>query len=521
MKRITKICICLLALVVFYSVTVFASEDDNTGFCSGDSGSYAVYTYDVGTLIITGKGTIDGLKIPDTIKEEMKTLSIGEGITKIHHSSFWNSKKLTKVVLPNSLREIEDSAFERASFLREINLPDKLTRIGKDAFRYCSSITSLTLPKGLKSIGISAFEGCSNISNKLVIPDSVEEIGGYAFFNCRSIPSVKLPARMLVIPEGLFYGCRNLSEITWPDHVLGIESMAFNYCNLTSIDIPSDVMDIGHFAFEDNKTSSIKLPSSVLKIGEDAFRSSAGTLDVYYDGYESQFNKIKLCVLGDNTTSSLSIYEILYYVYRGEQYASHYNLEEDCVTINNNRGATIARSFSIEGGYFDENVTIHFGKEVKTPASAPASSQAANEAPAQTQKQQSQPSQGPALKTVQDPQSQPSQGPASKAVQDPITIDKVASSVKAKAKKNKVTVSWKKIKKNKSGKELLKKIKSIQVQYSTDPQFKQNLGTKTIGKKKTKVKLKLERKTQYYVRVRYVGVDGVSAWSMVKMVKTK
>ena len=106
-------------------------------------------------------------------------------------------------------------------------------------------------------------------------------------------------------------------------------------------------------------------------------------------------------------------------------------------------------------------------------------------------------------------------------VKEPITISKTPSSVKAKTKKNKVTVSWKKIKKNKAGKKLLKQIKSIQVQYSTDKAFKQNVKTKTVGKKKTKVTLKLQKKTTYYIRVRYKGANGFSKWSKVKRVKTK
>ena len=106
-------------------------------------------------------------------------------------------------------------------------------------------------------------------------------------------------------------------------------------------------------------------------------------------------------------------------------------------------------------------------------------------------------------------------------VKESITISKVPASVKAKVKKNKVTVSWKKIKKNKAGKKLLKLIKSIQVQYSTDPKFKQNVKTKTVGRKKTKVTLKLGKKTTYYFRVRYKGANGFSKWSKTKKAKTK
>ena len=122
--------------------------------------------------------------------------------------------------------------------------------------------------------------------------------------------------------------------------------------------------------------------------------------------------------------------------------------------------------------------------------------------------------------------SQPSAGsqtesPTPAIVQEPITIEKAPASVKVKVKKNKVTVDWKKIKKTKKTKKLLGKIKFVQVQYSTDPSFKERVINKRLGKKKTKATLRLEKKTIYYIRVRYVGKDGVSKWSKKKKVKTK
>ena len=93
--------------------------------------------------------------------------------------------------------------------------------------------------------------------------------------------------------------------------------------------------------------------------------------------------------------------------------------------------------------------------------------------------------------------------------------------MKPKAAKNgKATASWKKIKKTKA---LLKQIKGIEVQYSTDPTFTADVQTRKLGKKKTKVVLKkLQKKTVYYVRASYTdGAGGVSDWSKVKKVKTK
>ena len=105
-----------------------------------------------------------------------------------------------------------------------------------------------------------------------------------------------------------------------------------------------------------------------------------------------------------------------------------------------------------------------------------------------------------------------------------ITILSVPKSVKAKAKKNKVTVSWGKIKKSKKTKALLAQIQGIELQYSTDPFFPtDNFVKLPLSKKKTKYVLKgLQRKSVYYVRVRYTdGAGGYSAWSKVKKVKTK
>ena len=96
-------------------------------------------------------------------------------------------------------------------------------------------------------------------------------------------------------------------------------------------------------------------------------------------------------------------------------------------------------------------------------------------------------------------------------------ITAVPSSVKTKVKKNKVTVSWMKI----TDKLLLKKTKSIQIQYSTNKKFKKKVVTKSAGKDKTKITLKLKKKKTYYIRVRYKGTKGNSKWSAVKKVKTK
>ena len=89
------------------------------------------------------------------------------------------------------------------------------------------------------------------------------------------------------------------------------------------------------------------------------------------------------------------------------------------------------------------------------------------------------------------------------------------TSVKVKAGKRKATVSWKKLSKKQK-----MQVKSIQVQYSTDKTFFANAKIKNVRKTKTSVTLKLKYR-DYYIRVRFVGEDGVSKWSKVRKVRTK
>ena len=96
-----------------------------------------------------------------------------------------------------------------------------------------------------------------------------------------------------------------------------------------------------------------------------------------------------------------------------------------------------------------------------------------------------------------------------------------AKSVKAKAAKKKVTVSWKKADKKK-----LKKFDKVEIQVCPDTGFaRANTIRKEVKKSKKSIKIKLQSKKTYFVRVRNVKGSGtaklVSNWSSYKRVKIK
>ena len=51
--------------------------------------------------------------------------------------------------------------------------------------------------------------------------------------------------------------------------------------------------------------------------------------------------------------------------------------------------------------------------------------------------------------------------------------------------------------------------------------FRKNAVKKKVRKNKTKATYTLQKNTTYYIRIRYVGKDGVSKWTKAKKVKTK
>lgn len=92
---------------------------------------------------------------------------------------------------------------------------------------------------------------------------------------------------------------------------------------------------------------------------------------------------------------------------------------------------------------------------------------------------------------------------------------------KLKAGEKAVTVKWKKLSRKK-----LREIKKIQIQFSTDKNFKKGIKTKYVNANKTSVKInKLKSKKKYYVRLRAYTKSGntvhISKWSSKKAVKVR
>ena len=177
----------------------------------------------------------------------------------------------TLVVLPGT-RHIADAALHKSNELKEVTLPDGLLSIGSSAFQACTSLKKINFPQSLETIGSSAFWGCSALK-EVHIPASVKDVvkssfNHTAWYEKQSDGILyldgwllgyknKKPSKTLTIKDGTqhiaseaFFGCSDLTKVSFPNSLKTIEDFAFFRCiNLASAVLPEGLEKIGTMAF--------------------------------------------------------------------------------------------------------------------------------------------------------------------------------------------------------------------------------------------------------------------------------
>ncbi len=131
----------------------------------------------------------------------------------LSNNLYLNGKKITDLIIPNSVTSIGNLTFSGYSSLTSISIPNSVTSIGDLAFYYCSSLTSITIPNSVTSIGNQAFQDCSSLTS-ISIGNSVTSIGIWAFQYCSSLTSITIPNSVTSIGDFAFESCSSLTSIT-------------------------------------------------------------------------------------------------------------------------------------------------------------------------------------------------------------------------------------------------------------------------------------------------------------------
>lgn len=166
-----------------------------------------------------------------------------------------------------------------------------ITLINEYAFAKNTTITKVVLPDTVREIGNGAFGGCSNLE-EVVLTETVEMIDSYAFTFCPKLQELRLPAKLQGIHRGTFEGCSGLHTIYLPGTLHFIGPGAFSGCTaLTELRFADGLERVLSGAFADSELKAVYLPASVMHIGRSIFGASATELHAPTGSAAEQYAK--------------------------------------------------------------------------------------------------------------------------------------------------------------------------------------------------------------------------------------
>lgn len=266
-----------------------------------------------GELILSGTGDMEfpegGYAPWIDYVSDIKSVTVGEGITSIGYAAFEECRNLTSVSLPDGLTKIDSNAFLLCSSLASIQFPETLQHIGRQAMWGCDSITRIEIPAGVERIEYEPFIYSSNLefiqvdpenqhycndesgvlynkekteliqaparlSGKYTIAETTESIAQRAFVVC-NISSVVIPSGITTIEWATFEWCRNLSSVTFSEGLVTIGKESFRECIFSEVQFPSTLTTIEDRAFSMcPDLSNVEIPANITSIGDGVFSMS-------------------------------------------------------------------------------------------------------------------------------------------------------------------------------------------------------------------------------------------------------
>ena len=220
-KTITRVLSVLLCAVLLFGAalpvgvggllsSLFSVEAQAaTGTC----GVNTVWSYDSGTLTISGEGSMfnyDGSRPPwyDSYRTSIKTLVIADGVTSIGKYAFKNCTSLANVTIGKGVGYIGKEAFAETAFYNNaVNWLNHMLYAGNCLIKVEKSFSgSCELKAGTQCIAEYAFDGCSQLTS-VKMPETVMRIGDGAFNNCSKLASITIPDSVTRIGGGVFVNC--------------------------------------------------------------------------------------------------------------------------------------------------------------------------------------------------------------------------------------------------------------------------------------------------------------------------
>lgn len=272
------------------------------------------------TKVVVSTNLADGMTIEEN--ENIKTVVIEGGVTRIPPRSFFRCSNLETVQIADSVEEIGefsfagcpanihmpanlkvlettvfkfsrteavldlsnltveelgDEAFRNFEILKKIILPKTLIKIGQNAFWNCYSLREVVLPETLQTIENNAFDNCNSLET-LKVPTTLKKLGKEVFYSS-GLKSIDLSAcSKLKLRNGAFAGCSELISAKLPKQLSKLPVATFDCCGmLQDVELPETLEIIETEAFASCKSlQTIKFPKSLKFVENYAFINCKG-----------------------------------------------------------------------------------------------------------------------------------------------------------------------------------------------------------------------------------------------------
>ena len=200
-------------------------------------------------------------------------------ITQIGDEAFYGRKRITSVVIPNTVTYLGKESFKNCTGLTSVSIPSSITDFRSNVFFGCTGLMTVNFSNALQTIGKGAFYDCSALTS-LSLPGYLNDLGESAFAFTK-IKKINIPYGLTTIKE-LTFLCSGIEEVFLSNTISSIDYGAFAFCShLKKINIGNNVINIGDLAFFScSSLQSVELINPSLSVGDSAFSACSG-LTIY------------------------------------------------------------------------------------------------------------------------------------------------------------------------------------------------------------------------------------------------
>lgn len=172
---------------------------------SGEGGT--IYNISAKNLVIRG-GTIYSNVFN---RKNIETLALNGTVKWNGTGQFATCSELRSVSIGKGISSIPVSCFTSCGLLNNVVIPDSVTEIGVNAFSECTSLNSIELSNKIKKIPDYCFSKCGFETFTISDDLSIEELGNALFQSCPKLKTVYIGKNVKTIASGAFDGSSGIT----------------------------------------------------------------------------------------------------------------------------------------------------------------------------------------------------------------------------------------------------------------------------------------------------------------------